>query len=679
MLAKLNSRDELESYSGRFKWLFLAFVLPFALIGARLWQVQVLDSHEFDRRARNNLVRTVEIPATRGLILDSGRRVLAENRPSYDVYITPRLVRKEPEALDLLQRYLNLAADDIARIRKRMEEADGRAFLARRDITRDQVAQLETHRMYLPGVEVRTNSHRYYPYNELSSHTMGFMNEITGDELESRQAYGYRPGDYIGRMGLERTYEAILRGSPGLERQIVDARGIPQGEEQAEELLGHYRRVEPIPGRNLVLTLDMDLQRIAREEFNYDSGAVVAINPKDGSVLAALSVPTFNPNSWTGRLSHEEKRRSDNNPFKPMIDKTVQAYFPGSTFKLVTAAAALNEGFITEKETLECRGFYEFGKRRFHCWNRVGHGREDLADSLMHSCDVYYYKLSEKLGMDTLARYAYMFGFGERAGMGINGEQRGIVPTKDWHRKHSPGGFQHGLTLSTGVGQGDTRVTPLQLALSYGALATRGTLYYPRIVDHIETADGRKQFEYPARIRRKLDIPEEILEEIEIGMTSVLHDQTGTSYENRLDYVTTAGKTGTAQVRGFDQQRLGDNGEIEYKHRDHAWFVVYGPVEDPDIVLAVFVEHGGSGARIAAPLAMKILDRYFREVKGIDPEAARARAIAQRRRGPRRLRRPDNREEPSRWERPSDDSRDGESRDYPIAWPPPPPPTNLLD
>ncbi len=654
-IARLNGRSELEAYQTRVWWLLLAFLMPFLAIVGRLWQIQVLDADEMGRKARNNLVRTVEIPADRGLIFDRTGAVIADNRVAYDVVVDPIHFKGEPEALELLRTFLNLAQSDVNRIQRQLAGAGNRTFVARRDVSRDQVALLETHQLRLPGVSVQTRAHRYYPFNELASHTLGFMNEVTSEELARLGEFGYRPGDYVGRTGLERASEPILRGSPGFSREVVDARGMPQGEDVAEELLGHYRRVEPVPGRNIVLTLDMELQQIMLEAFAaHASGAAVAIDPRDGSVLGLLSKPTFNPNSWTGRLSVEEKIQSDKDPFKPMIDKTVKTYFPGSTFKLVTALAALHEGFIQPDETLRCNGFYEFGGRRFHCWNRGGHGLVDLTDSLKHSCDVYYYKLGEKLGMDTLAQYAYMFGFGERTGVGINGEQRGLVPTKDWHRKNSPEGFQHGFTLSTSVGQGDTKVTPLQLALSFAVLANRGTLHYPRLVDRIESAEGAVLFTYPARGRSVLEVPTRLFDQIDVGMTAVVSEPGGTAYKHHLSYVNLAGKTGTAQVRGFDKMQLGQDGEVILEHRDHSWFVAYGPVEAPRIVLVVFVEHGGSGGKVAAPLAMGIMDRYFREVEGMDPEAEAASAVASEI-GPRRLRRSAEEEEGSAWRRPDED------------------------
>lgn len=659
LLGRLNSRVELDEYAWRFRWIFIAFCIPLVVLVGRLWQLQIIDADIYTHKAHNNLIREVKQPATRGLIYDVAGTAIAENRPAYDVTITPRLLSRDPEALNRLGDFLNITQDELGKISRKMERAGDRSFVARRDITRDQVAVIESNHMDLPGIDVQARAQRYYPQNEYAAHMLGFMNEVNADELEELRAYGYEPGDYVGRMGLERRYEAILRGSPGFERQVVDARGIPQGDEEATELLGSTRRVQPVAGRNLVLTADMRLQQIMFEEFaTHPSGAAVAINPNDGSVLAMLSKPTFNPNSWTGRLSTEEKRRSDSDPFKPMIDKTIQSQFPGSTFKIVAALAALNEGIITPDETLHCPGFYEFGKRRFHCWNHMGHGSVDLTDSLKDSCDVYYYKLGEKLGMDRLAQYGYMFGFGERTGVGINGESRGLVPTRDWHRKHSPEGFQYGFELSTAVGQGDTRVTPLQLALAYAAIANGGTLYYPRLVDRIESAQGRELFEYPGRVRHRLEVPSEMIKAIETGLTAAVNEPGSTPYKHRLDYVTVAGKTGTAQVRGFDSQNLID-GRVELAHRDHAWFAAYAPVGNPQIALVVFVEHGGSGGKVAAPVAMRILDRYFREILNVNPDEEKALALARTRKGPSRLRRPGAMARDAQWHRPGTGRDDG--------------------
>jgi penicillin-binding protein 2 len=379
-----------------------------------------------------------------------------------------------------------------------------------------------------------------------------------------------------------------------------------------------------VSGKNLVLTVDMDLQAIMEEEAaDALSGAVVALDPRDGTILGMFSKPGYNPNAWSGRLSEQEKRQSDNNPFHPMLDKTVLSWFPASTYKFITAVAGLEEGRIDDETAIECPGHFDYGNRRFHCWNRFGHGELNLREAMAVSCDVYFYQIGLELGIDTLASYAFEFGFGERPGLGLNGESAGLVPTRAWHEENSPGGFQYGFTVNTSVGQGDTRTSPLQLALAYAAIANGGTLYYPRVVDRITTWDGTVVFDYPARVRRSLRFSEDHMEELVDGLYAVVHDPIGTAHEQELDWIQTAGKTGTAQVRELGTERLQD-GEVIHWDRDHAWFVAFAPLDNPQFVVAVFLEHGGQGSSAAAPVAMRVLDRYFREVLDWEDEIAMA-------------------------------------------------------
>jgi penicillin-binding protein 2 len=602
----------IDNYRGRYIWLIAGFAFAFLCIIARLWYLQIIRGDEFYRSSSENIIRDIELRAPRGRILDRNGRVLAENRPSFDIYVLPHIFRKHDTdtTLDLLQRYLHLSEGEVERIAQRAK-ANASEVLVRRDATRAQVAALETDKMRLPGVEVRANSHRHYPLNHVGAHAIGFLAEAGQSELERLEAYGYSPGDYIGRMGLERAFEEVLRGSPGIDRQVVDAHGIPQGEAQTRFLIGDYKEVKPVPGRDLVTTLDADLmESIDQAMRKYPSGAVVAMDPRDGSVLALYSKPSINPNSWTGRLSSLEKMRTDNDPFKPMLDKTVSAYFPGSIYKTVSSAAALEEGLMSTDSEVTCYGAYKFGGRRFRCWKWGGHGHVDVVEALKGSCDVYYYQVADQLGIDTLAEYGYEFGFGEKTGLPINYESAGRVPTKEWHRKHSPEGFQYGFALNTVIGQGDTLVTPLQAAVSYAAIANGGKLYYPKLVRDIRSAGGDTLFEFASKVRRRLDIEDETLETIKRGLDAVVQEDGGTAYSKRLDNVKVAGKTGTAQVHSIGAVRVA-NRDKEFQLRDHAWFASYAPSDNPEIVVVVFLEHAGHGGSEAAPVAMKVLEEYF--------------------------------------------------------------------
>lgn len=616
----------------RFRRLTWLLIIPFFILFGRLWYLQIWQHDHYQELAFNNFIDRSGIPSERGLILDSEGRILAENVPSYNVVVTPAYIQPKGEEdlglledrVERLRQQLMMTTEDAQKIVEKIHKTRGlwrfEPIVVMRSITRDQVAQIMTNRLDLPGVEVKAVSSRRYPYNDLGAHVVGYVNEINQRELDDRSPYGYKPGDMIGRTGVERAYESTLRGGTGVHADVVDSRGMPQTDTESLKLLGDWQDVPPIPGMNIVLTLDVEVNRIMKEAMqDYASGAAVALDPQTGRILGILSRPGFNPNAWSGRLSRDEHLESDTSPYKPMLDKSLLSYFPGSTYKIVTAMAALEADLVAPDHELHCPGYYEYGnkrKRRFRCWKRSGHDGVNLAESLQGSCDVFFYKVGESLGMDKLAEYARELGFGTRSGVGINTEASGVVPTKAWHRKHSPDGFRAGLTLSTAVGQGDTKVSPLQLALSYAALANGGTLYYPTLVDRIETADGHVVFEYPVRERHKLEIRPETLNEIVRGLDMVVNTEDGTAYAHRLDYVRVAGKTGTAQVVYTTSQQ--HEAADDFRKRDHAWFAAFAPVEDPEIVVIVFLEHGGSGGKDAAPVAMEIIDRFFLEVKGYD-------------------------------------------------------------
>jgi len=604
--------------------LCVAFALTFIL--GRLWYIQVIEGEKYFRASTENIIRNVETRPPRGRILDRHGTILAENRPSYDVFVYPHLVRRpeqREQLFGLLKSYLNLSESDVQRLEKAVTARAGEVQV-QRDISRHQVALLESDRLRLPGIEIRAISHRTYPLEHVGAHVIGFVGEVRADELKELRSAGYRPGDYIGRVGVESAFESVLRGSPGVERTVVDARGIPQGEAATRFLIGDYQKVQPIPGRDVVLTLDSRLQLIVDQAMrNYPSGSVVAVDPRDGSLLAVYSKPGFNPNSWSGRLSTTEKIQSDNNPFKPMLDKSISAYFPGSIFKLAGALAALEEGLMTERDTVKCSGSYLFGGRRFRCWKSGGHGNMNVMEALQNSCDVYFYKVAEALGIDKIAEYAYRFGWGEPTGYPVNQESVGRVPTREWHRKNSPGGFQHGFALNTVLGQGDTLATPLQSTLAYAAVANGGTLHYPRLIDRIVNPSGVTLFEFDPKTRKTLKAKDEHMAALKQGLWMAVQEDGGTAFPYRLEDLELSGKTGTAQVKRIGKIRVA-NKDKEFRFRDHAWFSGYAPTTEPTIAITVFLQHGGHGSSDATPIAMEILRRWF---DGDDP---RSRKIGER-------------------------------------------------
>jgi penicillin-binding protein 2 len=625
---RLQARTDLREYDSRLRVVVVLFTVPILLLVGRLAYLQILQGDRYYQASLENTTRQRVIPAVRGQIYDSRGRLLAENRPSFDAYVTPELfVLGGSEALDLLRSTLSLSDEEVSQITEAIERGEDRDIRVGRDLTWAQVAQLETIHLQLPGVFIEALPHRHYPHDDLVVHLIGYMGEVQPDDLPELEALGYREGDHVGLVGLEQALEPVLKGQNGFERYVVDARGRIRDDAISDWMLGSYQRVEPIPGRNVALTIDVELQQIVREAMrDYATGAVVAVDPRDGSILAMLSKPTFNPNAWTGRLSDEEFEAARNDPDTPLYDRAIHAYFPGSTFKIVTAAAALAEGLIGPNDTLHCDGQYTYGNRVFHCNRRHGHGDIHLAEALQQSCNVFFYKLGERLGIERLVEYGHIFGFGEYPGSGLPNESPGLVPTFEWLEDNSPEGFQYGQVLNVSVGQGDTRTSPLQMAMAYTAIANGGTLFYPRLVDRIESHEGEILFQYPSRVRRELPFREDHMGEIVVGLTAAVNAAGGTVYDSRLDYMIVAGKTGTAQGTEIDsnQEEEEEEGNIPEEERTSAWFAGFAPAEDPQIVVAVFLEHGGSGGRNAAPVGLEIIDRYFREVLDYDVEITTA-------------------------------------------------------
>ena len=611
-LPKSGAQGPKDDYRGKYVWLIVICLIFFSAIGLRLWELQIVDGDDYYRANTENVVRQVEIQPPRGEILDRNGIALAENQPSFDIVIEPRIFRAKADetVYELLEKYLHLSRDAIDRIRERVE-SESAEIVIRRDVSRSDVARLQEDQMRLPGVEVRTTHQRYYPLHHVGSHTLGYVAEVSSDELRSLRPYGYRPGHLIGRMGLERSFEEMLHGSPGLARNVVDARGNPVGEAEEEFLIGEYQEVRPIEGRDVVTNLDAELMVIIDEAIeDYAAGAVVAVDPDDGSVLAMYSKPHFNPNAWSGRLSLMERMRIDSDPFRPMTDKSVSGFFPGSVFKFIGTWMGLEEGIVEPHDESYCRGHHTFGGTRFRCWRDRGHGDVDAYSSMERSCDVYYYELAEEAGIDTIASYARQFGFGERTGVELRHEQAGRVPDRDWHNERSIDGYQRGFDLNTIIGQGDTLATPLQLAVAYAGLANGGRLYYPQLVDSIRADDGTALFDYDPKVRKHVDIDDDHLEVLRESLRRVVHGEHGTARGSAIDGMEVAGKTGTAQVAELGEVRI-PHEERALHRRHHAWFTAYAPYDEPEIAIAVFLEHGGGGGGDAAPVAMEILERYL--------------------------------------------------------------------
>ncbi|HJK99515.1 MAG TPA: penicillin-binding protein 2 [Polyangiaceae bacterium LLY-WYZ-14_1] len=614
----LSPRREVGEFRKRYKWMALVVLVVFGGLGVRAFQLQVAEVDRWKRTARENITKTITLPATRGLIRDADGRIVAANRPAYDVYITPQRFDVERD-LPALVAFLGLSLEEQERLRERVASIEGRRRSHQipmiRNLDRDQLAALETHANDLRGVDVIATPVRTYPYGRLGAHAVGYLNEVNADDLERRRGQGYRAGDRLGRTGVEHSWEAYLRGRRGYDRVLVDVRGRRQDIALEDQVPGFKAgRREPEPGRDLGLTLDMELMETIDRAFRgHPSGGAVVVEIDTGRVRALFSKPSYDPQEMTGRLSPERFRELRDDPFRPLIDKTVyESYFPGSTFKPVTALAALAEDLVDPHFSVDCPGFYEVGNRKFRC-NQV-HRTVDIVPALSRSCNVYFWQVAERVGLDRLARWAKDLGLGTPTGLGLNSEASGFIPTRDWYRRRFGERFRLGFTLNASIGQGNVRTTLLQLAMTYAALANGGKLHAPLLVEEVRAPGGRVLQRFEPRLRRRLDVDPKDLRLILDGLYGVVNDPTGTAWDARIKGgVEIAGKTATAQLGRRTPKPGEDPARSWYLNRDHAWFVGYAPFDNPEVVAVVLVEHGGAGGKAAAPIAIQILQEYLGE------------------------------------------------------------------
>jgi penicillin-binding protein 2 len=589
----------------------------FVVLLGRLWQMQVVQGEEYLRKSTDNFVQERRIPTVRGQIFDRKGRPLVTNRPSWDVAGTPRFITVT--ALERLAEHLSMEEEAAEELKRRVQAVSGAKrfdpLILVRDISRDQLALIEANRDELPGISIVARAHRNYLHGNLAAHVLGYLNEVTPEELARDKGQHYQPGDQVGRFGVERKMESTLRGSPGREWVVVDARGRRKTGPEAAELLKGTHPTEPRPGDNVSLTIDLEVQRLTERALrNYPAAAAVVLEAETGRVLASASKPAFEPNLLTGRLSREDAERLVNDPYRPLLDKVFREnYFPGSTYKVIPAIAALEENLVDPEEKVPCGGAHSFGRRTFRCSH--AHGKVAMLQAIVESCNVYFYTLAELVGMDRMGHYARLFGLGSPTGLGLNGEVGGFIPSKDWYvRRRQP--FRVGFTLNSAIGQGNVKVTPLQIASLYATIGNGGTLYLPQIVEKVETADGMVVQRLVPRVRRRISLKPATLALIRAGLEGVVQDDKGTGSAARVEGISISGKTGTAQV----SRRLKKGQTIWLE--DHSWFAAYAPSQHPQIAVAVLVEHGGRAAKVAAPVVGEIVAGYFRHVAPPGPQQA---------------------------------------------------------
>lgn len=576
------------------------------VIVCRLWFLQISNGEEYKSKAYNNRVRIREIAAPRGHILDRTGIELVTNRPSFNVL----LIRENSQNDENLLKRLAVVLDvDISELWSRIREASNiphhEPIRLKEDINWETLAYLENHNYEFSGIRIEVLPRRVYHHGDLAAHLIGYLGAISKKELSDVAEDEYVGGDLIGKMGLEKLREKELRGGKGTSFSEVNAKGFEQ------QLLKH---LQPLPGSEIHLTLDRNMQQTAEAMMNKDesSGAVVAIDVNSGRLLTLVSTPTIHLEEFVGGISQKNWQALLDNKKKPLINKAVQGtYPPGSTYKMITALAGLETGVIDRETVFYCPGFYSFGNRTYRCWKHSGHGAVDLMRAISESCDVYFYQVGQQVGVDVLAEYARKLGLGKKTGLEVENEKNGLVPTKQWKRRRYNTKWQEGETLSIAIGQGFNLVTPLQIAVMTSMLANGGKKYLPQLVERVIDPDGKVLEELQPKLLYSLVGMEKSLKMIQEGLFKVVQGEHGTARVARIEGLNVAGKTGTAQVVRIAQYKHLKEEDIPYKFRDHAWFTCYAPAENPEIAVTVLVEHGLHGSSVAAPIAKAVLETYF--------------------------------------------------------------------
>ncbi|HEX8409256.1 MAG TPA: penicillin-binding protein 2 [Thermoanaerobaculia bacterium] len=614
-------RDDQKFLQFRINAVLWGIVAAFVFLAGSFWFVQGVQAEKYRGLSEANALREIEIPPKRGLIMDRAGKILADNQPSYELQVD-RVVMKPLLKADkqrrqkleaFLAQVLQLPPAEVTARWEKGAKAFSfqQPFTIAEDISMSQVATIQAQSIAFPEVHVVPVQRRNYPYGTMAAHVLGFIGEVNDKDL--RQNKDLEQGDLIGKRGVELMYDQYLRGRGGAEYWEYDADGRRLSEYQPA-------RKQPVPGDNVYLTVDFELQRRAEQYFaeNEMVGAAVVLDPRNGDVLAMASSPAYNPNVYSKRFTPEVYKTITSNPFKIELNRAIQGlYSPGSVFKIVMAMAGLSEGVATPDTSFSCSGGGHFFGRRFRCWKKEGHGGVDVARALKVSCDIYFYTIGGRLGVDKINEYARKLTFGEISHIDLDGERPGLVPSTKWRAEHPVKGdkkWYPAETISVAIGQGPLIVTPLQVANMTAAVANGGKVFQPHVVRYIDRVqkDGSyKRFRVPSRLLHQIELSPSALADVRKGLWQVVNDQGGTGGNARVEGLNVAGKTGSVQVIAYSGWIKASS--LPFKFRDHAWFASFAPADNPQMVVVVFVEHGGAGGADAAPLAKLLFESAFRD------------------------------------------------------------------
>lgn len=630
--------DIVRSHKSRADLIFNIVIGCFLIILVRLWYLQVYKGDEFYKFSIQNRLRRETVKAPRGMIFSRNNQLLVQNVPRFDAIIIPQYLTNKKETLKKLSDILGLTEKKIKSIlKKNAYQARYRPIIIKKNISRKEVAVIETENSKMPGVRVRTFISREYSDKEVGSHALGYISEISQKQLPTyreRDNYPYKLGDFIGQAGIEKRFDLKLRGTDGYQFMEVDARGRMKRLIKGKNLFAGIENKAAKPGNNIRLTIDRDMQNVAYNSLEGKVGSAVAVDVNTGEILAMVSRPSFDPTEFSKGLSAKYWKKLSQDEFKPMTDRTIQEHYsPGSTFKTFTAMAALEEKLVRPEQEISCPPTFRLGRRVFHDWRRGGHGPTDVYKSLRRSVDVYFYKIATKLDIDILTKYAKQFGFSSKTGISLPREIPGLLPTKEWKLKKTGEPWQKGETLSCAIGQSYVLATPLQLSLAYATIANGGKLFKPYLIKEVFSSDGSIIKKFSPTLVNEVTVSQETLGHIKKGLYQVVNHRKGTAWWYRGRGIKMAGKTGTSQVRSMSKKELFSKcEEMPYKDRHHGVFVGFAPFDNPKIAVAAVVEHGCHGSSAAAPVARDVITSYMKkyEPEFYEKQAAKDKAHAKK-------------------------------------------------
>jgi len=591
----------MQDYKRNFIISVLILILFFLVLVGRIWYLQIVKGDEFEEFSKNNRIRNLRVPAPRGRILDRNGKGIVINRSSFDLYVVPSEVENEAKFIKFISTLLQMDEDVLNNsLNSTYKYGSFDQVLLARDITRDQLALIESRRNMFPWLFVEVNQVRKYPLGNTGANFIGYLGKPTKQDLESNK--GLSGFDLIGRSGLEKKLQTFLKGKDGYKQKVTDALG-----REIKSTLFKSDTVykDSISGSDVILTIDKELQAISEQIMGSMSGAIVVLDVNSGEVLSLVSKPSYDPSLFAKGIETDVWLKLISDASYPFLNRATRGiYPPGSVYKIVTAASAVGESVVDPDTKVFCPGHYRIGKRVFHCWKRGGHGWVDFNKALVESCDVYFYHIAEKLGIEKIYKYSKLFGFGSLTGIEI-AESAGLSPNKKWKRDTYKQSWYKGDTINASIGQGYVSVTPLQIAVMTSIVANGGYMIYPHLVKEVLSNSGEKIYSFKKQ-PKKLDIDENVLKLIKEAMIGAINDPTGTARAARVQGLVVAGKTGTAQVRALSA--IKDN---KKKHNHHAWFTSFVPADNPEIAVTVLVEHGGGGGAVAAPISKKVITSYY--------------------------------------------------------------------